>query len=501
MSLSRYFTIVKKIRQEFGMIFPLLGRIFWGDQMGYWTLEKGSYVGEISDETICEIFGDTGDLNRRLLKIGANTLFIYSIDGLVAAAYISDLVVKPLMQDMVGGTMEELYDRAFHRTVYNVVAVPCKDLDGLLRMLLNGFCVVVFGDKALAFETKTPEKRSPSPPEVENTVKGPKDAFTETSRSNTGLLRRHLRSPALHFYETTVGTESRTNVSVAYIEGITDPALVERMKERLSQLRVDGLITPAAVEELVTGSRVTAFPLIQYTERTDRFAQALLEGKVGLLVDGLPLGYLLPVDIGYFLTSAEDRGKDFFSASWMRILRWCALLVGLFLPAIYVAMVVFHPAMLPTGLLQSVIEAKQQVPFPTIFEVLGLLIAFELLQEASVSLPQSVGQSLSIIGGLVVGSAAVEAKIISPTALIVVAVAGICGFTVPGRDLADALRLWRTVLAVMAALAGLYGVTVGALCLLIHLAGLKSFGEPYLAPFAGASLRGIIRKRIRSESE
>jgi len=469
--------------------------------MENWHLENGIYVGAISDENIVGIFGETGDLNRRLLKVGANILFIYSIDGLVSGGDISEFVIKPLMQDTVGGTMEELYERALHRTVYNAVAVPCKDLDHLLGMLLNGFCVVVFGNRALAFEDKTSEKRSPSAPEVENTVKGPKDAFTETSRSNTGLLRRHLRSPALHFYETTVGAESRTNVSLAYLEGVTDPALVGRMKERLSQIRVDGLVTPAAVEELVTGSRVTPFPLILYTERTDRFAQALLEGKVGLLVDGLPLGYILPVDMADFLTGAEDRGKDFFSASWMRILRWCALLVGLFLPAIYVAMVVFHPAMLPTGLLQSVIRAKQEVPFPTIFEVLGLLVAFELLQEASVSLPQSVGQSLSIIGGLVVGSAAVEAKIISPTALIVVAVAGICGFTLPGRGLADALRLWRTLLAVLAALGGLYGVTMGALCLLIHLAGLRSFGEPYLAPFAKVSLRGILRQRIRSERE
>ncbi len=462
-------------------------------------MEDGTYKGRISDETICEIFGDSGDLNRRILKVGANILFIYSIDGLVSGGDISEFVVKPLMQDTVGGTMEELYDRALHRTVYNIVAIPCGELDKILQLLLNGFCVVVFGDKALAFEDKTPEKRSPSPPEIENTVKGPKDAFTETSRTNTSLIRRHLRSAALHFYETTVGTGCRTNVSVAYIDGVTDPELIQRMKERLSEIRTEGLLTPAAVEELITGSRMTAFPLIQYTERTDRFAQALLDGKIGLLVDGLPVGYLLPVDIGFFLTGAEDRGKDFVSASWMRILRWGALLVGLFLPGLYVAMVVFHPAMLPTGLLQSVIEAKQRVPFPTIFEVLSLLIAFELLQEASVSLPRSIGQSLSIIGGLVIGSAAVEAKLISPTALIVVAVAGICGFTVPGRGLADALRLWRTALAVLGALAGLYGVTLGALCLLIHLAGLESFGEPYLAPFAKVSLKGILRKRIRSE--
>ncbi|MBR5615759.1 MAG: spore germination protein, partial [Clostridia bacterium] len=213
------------------------------------------------------------------------------------------------------------------------------------------------------------------------------------------------------------------------------------------------------------------------------------------MVDGLPLGYLLPVDIGYLMTSAEDRSKDFVTASCLRILRYLALLISLFLPALFVAMVSFHPAMLPTQLLQSIIEAKQNVPFPTIFEVLGLLIAFELLQEASISLPQSIGQSLSIIGGLVVGSAAVEAKLISPAALIAVSVAGICGFALPGRGFADAARLWRFLIAAMASLAGLYGLTLGGICLLIHLAQLESFEEPYLAPFAKVSTHGILRNR------
>lgn len=462
--------------------------------MSYTRLPDGKYAGTIDDETICGILGDSGDLNRRELKIGEHTLFIYSIDGLTSVGDISRFVVKPLMQDTAGGSMEELCNRALEQTVYNCVGIECEDLDQVLSMLLNGFCVVLFGHRALAFEDKTPEKRSPAPPDAENTAKGPKDAFTETSRSNTGLLRRHLRSADLLFYETTVGSRSKTNVSVAYIRGLTDPALLERMKERLSQIRTDGFLTPAGVEELLTGCRKTAFPLVQYTERTDRFARELLEGKIGLIVDGLPLGYLLPVDVGFFMTSAEDRSKDYISASFIRILRYGALLISLLLPGVYVAMVSFHPAMLPTGLLQSVIRAKQDVPFPTIFEVLGLLLAFELLQEASISLPQSVGQSLSIIGGLVVGSAAVEAKILSPTALIIVAAAGICGFTLPGRGFADALRLWRCLIAVTGAVAGLYGVTVGVLCLLLHLSGLQSFGEPYLAPFAKLSLRGILRK-------
>lgn len=459
---------------------------------------EGGYEGAITDENISAIFAGAGDFNRRALQVGSHTLYIYAIDGLTSGGDISEYVVKPLLQDTRAMSMEDLYRRALLSTVYNSVAEACEDLNTLCLKLVNGFCVVLFGEKAIAFETKTGEKRSPSAPEVENTVKGPKDAFTETIRTNTSLLRRHLRTPALRLYETRVGRRSLTNVTVAYIEGLTDPALVEQMKQRLRSIDIDGMVTPASVEEYITGSRPTAFPLLQYTERTDRFAQAILDGRVGLLVDGLPLGYLVPVDLGYLMTSAEDRGTDYLSASVIRVIRYAAMLVSLFLPALYVAMVAFHPEMIPTKLLESIIESKRAVPFPTIFEVLGLLIAFELLQEASVSLPQNIGQSLSIIGGLVVGSAAVEAKILSPAALIVVAAAGIAGFAIPGRSFAAALRLWRMGLAVLASLFGLFGVTLGALGLTVHLAGLESMGVEYLAPFSEVSGSGaVFRQRLK----
>ena len=459
------------------------------------------YAGPISRASVSAIFQGAADLNFRAIRLGTHTLYIYAIDGLTSGGDISEFVLRPLLRDTRGETMEALYRAALDSTVYNAVAVACKDLNDVALKLVNGFCVVVFeGVGAIAFEDKTGEKRSPGAPEVENTVKGPKDAFTETVRTNTSLLRRHLRTPALRLWETQVGRRSLTNVSLAWIDGLTDPALVETMKERLASIDIDGLVSPAAVEEYVTGSRRTAFPLLQYTERTDRFAQALLEGRVGLLVDGLPLGYLAPVDLGYLMTAAEDRGTDYISASVLRILRYLALLLGLFLPGLYVALVSYHPAMLPTALLESIIAAKQNVPFPTIFEVLGLLVAFELLQEAGVSLPKSIGQSLSIIGGLVVGSAAVEARLISPAALIVVAVAGICGFAIPGRGFADALRLWRGLIAVLASLGGLFGLTAGGLCLLIHLGGLESLGRPYLAPFARVSgLKMLLRRRLRDQ--
>ena len=459
------------------------------------------YTGPISRASVSAIFDGAADLNFRALQIGAHTLYIYAIDGLTSGGDISEFVLRPLLRDTRGESMEALYQAALCSTVYNSVALACKDLNDVALKLVNGFCVVVFeGVGAIAFEDKTGEKRSPGAPEVENTVKGPKDAFTETVRTNTSLLRRHLRTPALRLFETQVGRRSLTNVSLLWIDGLTDPALVEQMKTRLTGIDIDGFVTPAAVEEYVTGSRKTAFPLLQYTERTDRFAQALLDGRIGLLVDGLPLGYLAPVDLGYLMTTAEDRGTDYVSASALRVLRYLALLVGLFLPGLYVALVSYHPAMLPTALLESIIAAKQNVPFPTIFEVLGLLVAFELLQEAGVSLPKSIGQSLSIIGGLVVGSAAVEAKIISPAALIVVAVAGICGFAIPGRGFADALRLWRGLIAVFASLGGLFGVTAGGLCMLIHLGSLDSLGRPYLAPFTGvAGLRMLLRGRLSTQ--
>ena len=448
----------------------------------------------LCDSAIREKFRDAGDFIPRELACGGQKIYAYMIDGLIAGSDASRQVFKPLSR-MESGTMEELYRRALEGAIYNNVADACADLETVVGKLVNGFCVVLFpGVGAVAFETKTPEKRGISPPEVENTVKGPKDAFTETVRTNTSLLRRHLRTADLRLYQTTVGTKTVTNVTVAWIDGVTDPELVERMKTRLSSLTGESFLSPAEVEELVTGQRKTPFPLLQYTERTDKFARGLLTGRVGLLVDGLPLGYLLPVDIGYLMTSPEDLGMDYVSASFIRVLRWGAMLLSLLLPACYIALAMFHQQMIPLSLLRAIIESKEKVPFSAAGEVLGLLLAFELLQEAGLHLPRSVGQSVSIIGGIVVGTAAVEASLISPAALIVVSLAGICGFALPNRDLAEALRLFRLAFTILGAFAGLFGVTAGLVGLVIHLSGLTSLEEAYLAPFSqGAKLR-ILRK-------
>ena len=217
-------------------------------------------------------------------------------------------------------------------------------------------------------------------------------------------------------------------------------------------------------------------------------------------MDGLPQGYLLPVDVGYLMTSPEDEGMDYVSASFIRVLRYGALLLSLLLPGVYVALTAFHQQMIPLELLEAIIESKQSVPFSTAAEVLGLLLAFELLQEAGIHLPQSVGQSVSIIGGIVVGTAAVEASLISPAALIAVSLSGICGFALPSRDFAQAARLFRVGFAILGAFAGLFGGTVGFIAMLIHLAGLTSLDIPYLMPFSGGSAGTLLRHRAGREA-
>ena len=448
------------------------------------------FDGPLTAEALGEVFRDCVDFTRRPVALeGLGELTLCYLGGMVRMERVSDYVLRPLAEDAqlrTCGSMTRAMARMEEGALYNLGVARRETLDQAAADLVAGWCLLFFpGEKAaLSFFTGTEEKRSVSAPAGETVLKGARDGFVESVRTNTSIVRRHLKAPELRIKEQTVGRQSLTLVDVLYLEGITDPGLVEQLWDKLADMDVDGVFSTGGIEEYIVPAHRTPFPLVQYTERSDRFCAGLCEGRVGLLIDGIPLGYLTPAVLGNFLQAPQDKSTSWLLATALTLLRYGCMLLTLFLPALYVAMVTFHQEMIPTRLALSIIAAKQDVPFRSAFEALVLLLAFEILQEAGLRLPQSIGQTVSIIGGLVVGSAAVEAKIVSPAVLIVVAIAGIAGYTMPSQELAGALRLWRFLLAVLASAAGLFGAVMGAAALVVHLAGLESFGVPYLTPFA-----------------
>lgn len=458
------------------------------------------YSCSLRAKNLKNIFSDCVDLETRTIFVGGSDslmLHCFFIDGLISGTDASKNILCPLTDNARFGDVRseaEAFDLALGGGVYGASAKPCRSTDEAVSAILNGFVLLVFDglERALAFEARSSAQRSVEEPVSEQSLKGARDSFTETLRINTALVRRHLRNSALKFRATTLGRKSNTRVELAWIDGVANPSLIETLQNRLDALETDGLLTSSVVEAILSDTPRSPFPQFMLTERPDRFGMNLLEGRIGLLIDGLPLGWLLPATLPQQLRVPEDVSKHSFIASTLTLLRHLALLVAILFPALYVAVAMYHQEMIPVRLLLSVIESKQAVPFSTAAEVAGMLIAFELLQEAGLRLPPSVGETVSIIGALIVGQSAVEARVISPIAVIVVATAGIASFTIPNQDLGQALRLTRFALVLTAIAAGMFGIAAGCIVLLWHLCSLNSCGVAYLAPMADGGLRDYL---------
>ena len=455
-------------------------------------------------EHVKTYFSGCADFSTRTIRrAGAedSAVTLCYLAGMVKMERVSDYILRPLAQDAaLAGPLHDTFAQMGEGALYNLICVHRTAMDEAAADLVAGWCLLFCPEESgcLSLMVATEDKRSVGPPASETVLKGGRDGFVESLRTNTSLVRRHLKAPELKIKEQTVGRQSLTLVDIVYIEGIADPEIVKRLEERLAAIDIDAALTAGSLEEYLTDQSHTAFPLLQYTERPDRFCGGLAEGRVGLLADGLPLGYLAPGTVSTFFRAGQDKANNWMVATLITLLRYFCVLVTLLLPALYVATATFHQEMIPTRLALSIIAAKQDVPFHTAFEVIIMLLAFEILQEAGLRLPQSIGQTVSIIGGLVVGQAAVEARIVSPAVLIAVAIAGIAGYTAPSQEMAGALRLWRLLLTICASLAGLFGVVAGIGALVGHLARLESFGVPYLTPFSGsAGIKGAARAVVR----
>jgi len=448
----------------------------------------------LTPESVEQVFEGCADFGKRTVFLHGDpkrTVTVYYIIGMARTERLNDYVLRPLAQDpMLSSVPEErLADLLEKGALYVQDAKWETSLDKVAVAIVNGGCALFFPgqQRALVIPIPTEEKRSVSPPENEPSLKGARDSFVETVRTNTSLVRRRLRAPELKIKEQIVGRQTLTPVDILWLDGIADPGVVKQLEDKLAAIDIDGVEATGNLEEYLVEASRTPFPLIAHTQRPDRFCQGLLEGRVGLLADGIPLGFLVPGTIDQFFKTGQDRAYHWMAASALSILRWLCALITLLLPGLYIALVTFHPEAIPAKLALSIVAAKQEVPFSTVFEVLAMLLAFEVVQEAGLRLPGPIGTTVSILGGLVVGNAAVEARIVSPAVLIAVAVAGIAGYTQPSQDMGNALRLWRFLLAVLASLGGLFGLSLGCAVLILHLAGLESFGTPYLAPFTSGA--------------
>ncbi|HYE10605.1 MAG TPA: spore germination protein [Patescibacteria group bacterium] len=456
--------------------------------------ETFDYQGlELTYTNIEAILGSNSDFIYRQIFISNNrdleTSVIY-IDGMVNTQLISDFVIKPLMQvdQFDNCTCESDVIKVIDEgTVYFADTKKRTNINDVLNDVLTGSVAVIFNKQrtAFTFETKGFDKRPVSQPAAENVLKGAKDAFNETIRVNTASCRRKIKSPNLVIEETIVGKQTKTPVAVCYMKNIANESLILEVKKRLENMSVDNIMNTEFLEESIIDDKASPFPQIQYTERPDKFCTNLLDGRVGLIIDGLPIAYIIPGTLLQFVQAPEDYAQHFLISSAIRYMRFTALFITLLLPAFYISITTFHQEMIPTELTFSIVAAKQGVPFPMFVEVLLMLIAFELLVEAGLRLPQTIGQTVSIVGALVVGQAAVEAKLLSPATVIIVATTAITSFTMPNQDLSNALRLWRFGLAIVASIIGMYGLTMGLFLLIYQWCQMDTFGVPYLSPFIG----------------
>ncbi|TEB16470.1 Spore germination protein B1 [Pelotomaculum sp. FP] len=441
-------------------------------------------------EYLDTILGRNVDAVFREFRLGAgkkeNACLVY-LDSLTDETRISENILKPLLLgvagiDSPGDNLTDVVGKSIlvaaeiRSKVYNMQDVVSEILYGGTALFIDG-C-----EEAVITILKEWPQRPVDKADVEGTVRGPKESFNEIISVSTSLVRRRLRTPNLVIEGLNLGRMTHTSVAVAYLKGVVSPGLLKEVRQRIDRIDIDGILESGYIEELIQDDPYSPFPQIAYTERPDRVVAALLQGRVCVFTDGTPMVLFMPATFSDLVQNPEDYYERYHFATMIRLIRSLGLAVALLLPSFYIAITTFHQEMIPTQLLISIAASREGVPFPALVEALIMEITFEALREAGLRLPRAVGQAVSIVGALVIGQAAVQAGIVSPLMVIVVAVTGIASFMSPSYSLALALRLIRFPLMFLAATLGLFGVMTGVLAMLIHLAGLRSFGVPYLSP-------------------
>lgn len=444
-----------------------------------------------------EIFKDCSDIIYREFLLAQREdirLALVYADGLVDKNQLSEQIMRALTLDLPAAApgADISKARAYHLIKERSLCVhQVKETDRLedvIEAVLSGDTVLLVDGHATAIinGARGWESRKVSEPETEVAVRGPRESFVETLRTNTALIRRKIKNPNLKIETLKLGQVTKTDVTVVYIKGIANDKLVEEVKSRLKRIDIDAVLESGYIEELIEDNPWSPFPQVNHTERPDRLASRLLEGRVGILVDGTPFALSVPNVFVEYLHATEDYYERFPIASAIRLIRFMAMLLSLIAPSLYIAITTFHQEMLPTALLLSIAAQREAVPFPTFVEVLLMEVAFEILREAGVRLPRQVGQAVSIVGALIIGEASVRAGLVAPATVIVVALTGISSF-VFFYSASIATRMLRFPVMVLSATLGLFGLISGIIIIVVHLCALRSFGTPYLSPVAPLS--------------
>ncbi|MEI7024847.1 spore germination protein [Paenibacillus sp. y28] len=439
--------------------------------------------------------GHSPDVMFRPFLIGSlqwRAVLVY-VEGLVDKQTIQDQIMMPLMhaERIADPAAAELPDikNAVAEAMMSVTEVMELDrLDRCIHEVLSGSTVLFMEGTgtALAVDTHGWETRSIEEPVSEAVVRGPRDGFTETLRTNIAMLRRRIKDPGFTMEMFTIGRRSRTKVALVYIKGLTNDALVQEARRRLENIDIDDVLESGYIEQFIEDHPMSPFAQIQNTERPDRVAGSLLEGRAAILMDSTPIALIVPVSFSMLMNSPEDYYERWLPSSLIRLLRYVAACIALFLPSLYIALISYNHGLIPTKLAISVASGREGVPFPSIVEALIMEITLEILREAGLRLPKPIGQAVGIVGGLVIGEAAVQAAIVSPIMVIVVALTAISSFALPQYSAGLAIRILRFGMMMAAAVFGLYGVILFYLLISVHLVRLKSFGVPYLSPFIPA---------------
>lgn len=376
-------------------------------------------------------------------------------------------------------------------------SMPLETLeDGMRAMLAGNLILIVDGfEKIIKIGSKGFPARSVSDAQSEKVLRGSNEGFSESVKTNVALVRKRIRSTGMKVEEIFMGERSDTVLSLLYMEEIAYPQVVEAVKERLNQYEIDGVLDSGILEQLMEENWLSPFPQFQTTERPDLAAMEILNGRVVLLSDNSPVALILPTTMNNLMSVSEDRYNRFEIASFQRILRYGAMLLALMLSGVYLAVIGFHTRILPTNLLLSFAEARRGVPFPSLLEILFMEVAFELIREAGLRMPGPLSGTIGIVGGLIIGDAAVSANLVSPMAVVVVALSALSSFAIPNEEFSAAFRLVKYGFVLLGGLLGMLGIVAGCYLFLGHLSRLTSFQIPYLMPFTGEGIPGYQDER------